>query len=183
MSWQAHKPLHYQGTEYRQKDVEFEKFLHLPDFVEAPLEIAVSGDVPRERVLEAGWRVRGSIGLTLSFESFVEYVRASRGEFSVCKNVFVATNSGFFSERSAAYLACGRPVVVQDTGFSAHLPCGRGLFAVRNVQEAATAIREIQGNYERHSRWAREVAREHLEATRVLAGFLKDIGIAGSDGG
>ena len=166
-----------------QKDIEFEKFLDLPSFVETPLEIAVSGDVPQERVRRAGWRVRGSIGLTLSFESFVDYLRASHGEFSVCKHVFVATNSGFFSERSAAYLACGRPVVMQDTGFSAHLPCGRGLFAVRNVQEAATAIREIQGDYDRHSRWAREIASEHLEATRVLADFLEDTGITGSAGG
>jgi hypothetical protein len=88
----------------------------------------------------------------------------------------VATNSGWFSDRSAAYLASGRPVVMQDTGFSAHLPIGRGLFAVKNLDEAVAAIESITANYDAHSRWARELAREYLEAVKVLASFLDDLG-------
>ncbi len=178
MSWQAHHPIEFEGRTYGQKDLEFAKFEMLPRRTRAPLEIAVAGkEVPTERLLAHGWRVRDAHAVSRSYEDFLRYIRASFGEFSVCKNVFVAMNSGCFSERSAAYLASGRPVVMQDTGFSAHLPCGRGLFAVRSVEEAAAALDEISRDYERHSRWAREVAAECLDAPRVLAGFLRELGI------
>jgi hypothetical protein len=114
----------------------------------------------------------------MSVDSFKSYLRASRGEFSVCKNVFVATRSGWFSDRSAAYLASGRPVVVQETGFGAHLPCGEGLFAVETVDEAAAALDEVAGNYARHSRAAREIAQDHLAAAKVLGRFLGELGVS-----
>jgi len=91
--------------------------------------------------------------------------------------VFVATNSGWFSDRSAVYLASGRPVVMQETGFSAHLPCGQGLFAVRTVDEAAAAIDAISGHYECHSRWAHELAFEYLDAPKVLGRFLRELNL------
>ena len=80
------------------------------------------------------------------------------GEFAVAKNVFVATNSGWFSDRSAAYVASGRPVVLQETGFSDHLPCGRGLFAVRDVDEAAAALEAISADPQGHGAAALEIA-------------------------
>jgi hypothetical protein len=95
----------------------------------------------------------------------------------VCKSSFVQTNSGWFGDRAAAYLASGRPVVMQDTGFSAHVPCGRGLFAVRTVEEAAAALEEINRNPEGHSRWARELAAAHLDTSVVLRGFLGALGV------
>ena len=115
--------------------------------------------------------------VTASFDSFWEYIRRSRGEFSVCKHVFVATNSGWFSDRSGAYLASGRPVIIQDTGFSAHLPCGEGLIAVRTMEEAAEALDEVTKDYARHANRAREIAWDQLEATKVLGKFLDEIGI------
>jgi hypothetical protein len=178
MNWQSHRPIEYHGTVYGQKDIEFEKFMSLPRLINVPLEVAVAGrEAPLSRLLEAGWRVRQAHEVTLSYESFLQYVSGSRGEFSVCKNVFVATNSGWFSDRSAAYLAAGRPVVLQETGFSAHLPCGSGLFAVRSVDEAGAAIEAIDGDYQRHSRWARELAREYLDAEKVLGRFLRELGL------
>ena len=104
-----------------------------------------------------------------------QYIRGSRGEFSVCKDAYVRLNTGWFSDRSAAYLASGRPVVLQDTGFSKHLPCGRGLFAVSDVNEAATAIQEIQSDYARHSSWAREIAVEYLDASKLLKRLLEEL--------
>jgi hypothetical protein len=95
----------------------------------------------------------------------------------VAKNVFVATNCGWFGDRPGYYIASGRPVVVQDTGFSDHLPCGKGLFAVRTVEEAAAAIDEISADYERHAGWAREIAVEYLDAQKVLGRFLDELGI------
>ncbi|MBI2821048.1 MAG: hypothetical protein HYX74_02375 [Acidobacteria bacterium] len=181
MSWQAHETVEFNGKSYGQKDVEFARFINLPGLTPVPLELAVGGagaeEVPTEALVRAGWRLRNSAEVTISYDAFKEYIAGSRGEFGVCKNVFVATNCGCFSERSAAYLASGRPVVMQDTGFSAHLPCGRGLFAVRTVEEAAAAIDQIQADYERHSRWARQIAIEHFDARRVLGNFLAELGL------
>ena len=159
MNWQAHEPLEFEGRTYGQKDVEFARFMDLPTLVRATLEVAVSGrNVPVSKLRESGWQLRDAHQVTMSVDSFTEYVRNSMGEFSVCKNVFTATNSGWFSERSAAYLASGRPVVVQDTGLGGQLPSGAGLFTFRTVAEAAAAIDEVRADYERHSKSAREVA-------------------------
>jgi hypothetical protein len=177
MNWQAHAPLRFGGRTYGQKDVEFQKFLDLPRKTAAPLEVAVAGKAPHAALAAAGWRVRRAHEVTASFDAYRDYIRDSAGEFSVCKNVYVETWSGWFSDRSAAYLAGGRPVVLQDTGFSAHLPCGRGLFAVRTADEAAAALDVIVGDYARQSRWAREVADEHLDAAKVLSRFLRDVGV------
>jgi hypothetical protein len=178
MNWRAHEPIRWAGKVYGQKDVEFAKFLDLPKRLPVLVEVAVSGkDVPRDALTEHGWRLRDAHAVTKTFDGYRRYMQASRGEFGVAKNVFVATNSGWFSDRSAAYLATGRPVVLQDTGFSQHLPCGEGLFAVKNVEEAASAIEEATGNYMRHSKRAREIAAEHLEAQHVVAGFLGELGL------
>ncbi len=178
MNWQAHEPLEFEGRTYGQKDVEFARFMDLPTLVRATLEVAVSGrNVPVSKLRESGWQLRDAHQVTMSVDSFTEYVRNSMGEFSVCKNVFTATNSGWFSERSAAYLASGRPVVVQDTGLGGQLPSGAGLFTFRTVAEAAAAIDEVRADYERHSKSAREVACEFLDAPRVLGKFLRELGI------
>ena len=178
MSWQAHRPLLFDGVTYGQKDVEFAKFFDLPRRVDVPLELAVAGrNMPVKTLESHGWRLRDSHEVTITFDAWADYICQSRGEFSVCKNVFVATNSGFFSDRSAVYLASGRPVVMQDTGFSAHLPCGDGLFAVRSVEEAAAAIDEINGDYARHSKTAREIASEYLDAPRVIRKLLHEVGL------
>jgi hypothetical protein len=178
MNWQSHDPIEFQGVVYGQKSQEFDKFMELPRRTSVPLEAAIAGkQAPLGRLKEHGWRVRDAHEVTMSLDSYVDYLRASRGEFSVCKNVFVAMNTGWFSDRSAAYLASGRPVVLQETGFSEHLPCGRGLFAVRTPDEAAAALDEIHGNYERHSSWARELARDYLDARVVLGRLRRELGI------
>ncbi len=178
MNWQSSKPLRFEGRVYGYKDMEFEKFESLPRRVSVPLELAAA-KAPSSRLRQQGWRVTLGRQQTVSLASFFDYVRASRGEFSVCKNGFVATNSGWFSDRSAVYLASGRPVVQQETGFSAHLPCGEGLFAVRDVDDAAAAIEAIQTDPERHARAAREIACEHLDAKKVLGKVLEEIGADG----
>jgi hypothetical protein len=179
MNWQSYAPLTYRGVTYGHKDVEFARFMDLPSLTAAPLEVAVSGkETPSDRLRAAGWRVRDAHEVTLSFDSFRSYLLSSRGEFAVCKSGYVRHNTGWFSDRGAAYLASGRPVVMQETGFSAHLPCGEGLFAVRTAEEAAGAIAEIERDYPRHSRRAREVAVEYLDARRVLPAFLGELGVS-----
>ena len=102
-----------------------------------------------------------------------DFIRSSLGEFSVAKHTYVASNSGWFSDRTECYLASGRPAVVQDTGFSAHLPTGLGLFAYRTVEEAAAGLEEVVSNYERHSRAAREIAVEHFSPEAVLLPLIE----------
>ena len=178
MNWQSYEPVSYGGQTYGHKDVEFANFMTLPHATDAGLEIAVAGSaVPKGELISAGWRIRDAHQVTLSFDSFAEYIRSSKGEFSVCKSGYVRLNTGWFSDRGAAYLASGRPVVQQDTGFGAHLPCGQGLFAARDVDEAAAAIDAISGDYERHSGWARELASEYLDTRKVIGGMMQDIGI------
>jgi hypothetical protein len=178
MNWQAHAPLTYNGVVYGQKDVEFAKFIDLPGRTSATMEVAVAGSrVPTEALRSAGWRIRRAHDVTITFDEYRRYIASSSAEFSVCKSAYVSTNSGWFSDRSAAYLASGRPVTMQETGFSAHLPCGEGLFAPVTVDDAAAAVESIRSNYAMHSRRAKEIAREYLDARRVLPVFLGEIGI------
>ncbi len=179
MTWQSFRPRVYQGQSYGHKDLEFDKFESLPRRTSVPLELAVSGpNVPWDRLASAGWRVRNANEVTTSLESYADYIRRSKGEFSVAKHCFVATNCGWFGDRAAMYLASGRPVVLQDTGWAEHLPSGEGLFAVRTVEEAASAIDEIERDYDRHARRARELAHEFFEAGKVLGRFLDELGVA-----
>ena len=102
----------------------------------------------------------------------------SAGEFSCVKGGYAGTRSGWFSDRSACYLAAGRPVVLQSTGFKDHLPTGDGLFAVRTPEEAAEAIRRVRLDYNRHAAAARELAREFFDSDKVVGRLLSDAGIA-----
>jgi hypothetical protein len=180
MNWQSHSTIEFRGQTFGQKDVEFAKFVDLPRRVrsDARLEIAVAGDVPRQTLDDHGWAVRSAHDVTRTYDSFLDYVDDSAGEFTVCKNVFVALRTGWFSDRSAVYLARGRPVVMQDTGFSEHLPTGEGLFAVESVDAAADAVDQIVTDYERHGAAARDIAREYLAADRVLGRLLQEVGVA-----
>ena len=177
MNWQSHAPLDFDGKTYGQKDIEFARFMALPRHVTASLEVAAAGQVPKQQLRQHGWELRDAHQVTRSYDSYRSYIAGSLGEFSVCKNVFVATHSGWFSDRSAAYLASGRPVVLQDTGFSAHLPCGEGLFAVTNIEQAATALETIAGDYPRQGRRARELAEAYLDARLLMGKVLGDVGL------
>jgi hypothetical protein len=169
MNWQSHDPIVYNGKEYGQKDIEFEKFIELPTQLNCAVEVAVTGKmIPIETLRKNKWILNDAQKVTLSFESFVNYINYCRGEFSVCKNVFVANNTGWFSDKSAAYLASGRPVVLQDTGFSRHLPVGEGLFAVNNIDEAKDAIERIEKDYDRHSKKARQIALDYLDTRKTM---------------
>ena len=176
MNWQSHKPILYNGKEYGQKDIEFKKFIQLPTLVDANIEVAVSGkNIPSGLLQNHKWNVVDGTIATKTYDSFCSYVEKARAEFSVCKNVFVALNTGWFSDKSAAFLASGRPVVLQDTGFSDHLPCGVGLFAVKNIDEARSAIIEIENNWHKHSKAAREIAMECLDTRIILEKFMNEL--------
>jgi hypothetical protein len=139
------------------------------------LKLAVEGkEVPLGRLREAGWQVVAGPAVTLTPGQFQDFIAASRGEVSPAKHVYVATRSGWFSGRSAYYLASGRPAVVQDTGFGVALPVGQGLVPFRTAEEAAAALREVEGDYDRHSRAARALAAEYFDSGKVLGRMLEE---------
>jgi hypothetical protein len=178
MNWRSLPSAALDGVSYGMKDVEFAKFEALPAMVDVPLELAVEGrGVPAARLQAHGWRLTAALEATRSLESFRDYVTASLGEFSVVKEVYAGLNVGWFSDRSAAYLAHGRPVVVQANGISGHLPVGEGLFEVADVAEAADAIARIAREPERHAAAARRLAERHLDTSVVLSRFLAELGI------
>lgn len=186
-NWRQGGAVTYQGeTYYWSKDREFRKFLELPSRVGSQFELALSScpDADRALLTSKGWRVRDPIAFSADLDKYRRYICESRGEFTVAKDQNVRLRSGWFSERSATYLAAGRPVITQDTGFGSLLPTGEGLFAFSTVEEAADAIKEINADYERHSRAARAIAADHfrhdVNLTRLLTDCGLELGHAGS---
>ncbi|MFN8643256.1 MAG: ABC transporter ATP-binding protein [Candidatus Binatia bacterium] len=163
------------GVERAGKDAEMLRFLDLPARSGVPLELAVGGRPPRDELAARGWRVVDAWPRSATMDVYQDYLRGSRGEWSVAKQVYVALRSGWFSTRSAAYLASGRPVVVQDTGWSAHYPHGEGLFAFATLDEAAAALAAVEADHARHAAAARAVAEQELAAERVLSRLLRDV--------
>jgi hypothetical protein len=178
MNWRSLDQVVYDGEVYGMKDRQFHLFEDLPGLVDVPMEVAVHGrDVPAGRLAAKGWRLVSALDVTSSHRSYLAYVTGSVAEFSVVKDVYRRFNVGWFSDRSAAYLAHGRPVVVQGNGVAAHLPTGEGLFEVNDVQEAAEAIERIARERARHAAAARRIAEEHLDTTVVLGRFLEELGV------
>lgn len=180
-AWRDYGYLEWEGAVVGPKAEEFERFIDLPARTGVPLELvlAIDPDDPdRPRLLERGWRLLDPevVGTPAAFR---DYVLRSAGEFSCAKGGYVATRSGWFSDRTACYLAAGRPAVVQSTGFEDVLPTGAGLFAVADAEEAAAAIAAVQADPGRHAAAATAVAREHLEAATVMAHMLRTAGVAG----
>jgi hypothetical protein len=178
MSWKTDvTPPVVGGRVYGGKDVEFAKIRTLPRRCGAPLEIALSGAAPVDALRAAGWRIVDARDVSGTLDAYQAYLAASRGELSVAKEAYVATRSGWFSTRSASYLASGRPVVVQDTGLAAHHPVGEAILPFRDLDEAAAALAEVERDYPRRVRRAREIAAADFDATRVLERLLADAGL------
>jgi hypothetical protein len=165
----------FEGREYGQKDREFVPFFSLPSDTAEPMEMALAGAPAhvRERLLAGGWRLTDPLEVTRTPWSYQHYLRKSRAEFSVAKHGYVSTRCGWFSDRSAGYLASGRPVVLQDTGFSDFLPTGEGLMAYRTSAEAVRMMQQLKGDYPAHCRAARDLAEECFDARRVLTELLE----------
>jgi len=175
MNWNAYGDHEHEGRVYGQKDREFAPFVNLPHETGQRMELAVAGLPPAEasRLRRGGWRLADPRKLTQSPWTYQQYLRSSRAEFSVAKHAYVSTRCGWFSERSACYLASGRPVVVQDTGFSEFLPCGNGLIAYRTPAEAVAAVKGLDQGYEQHCRAARGLAEEYFNSRLVLTKLLE----------
>jgi hypothetical protein len=180
MTWNNFgKPVVYDNQVFGTKEMEFNKIETLPQRLpRSAFMLAVGGsDYPAGHWQKLGWEVQDSHAASVTAEHYRAFIQNSRGEFSVVKNLYSATRSGWFSCRSVCYLAAGRPVVIQDTGFSEFIPTGAGLFAFADVQTAEQAIELVEGNLALHQQAAREVAFEYFDSGKVLGKLLAQAGL------
>lgn len=183
---QEYRDIVFDGERYTwSKHHEFLKVLDLPSRVNQPLELALSSYTTDDRRhLEAhGWTVRDGLALSRDALPYRDYIARSRGEFSAAKDQNVRLRSGWFSERSATYLAAGRPVILQDTGFTNVLPLGAGLFGFSDLEGAAAAIDSVNSDYDRHRNAATEIARTIFNYDVSLVALLDHVGLAGGVAG
>jgi hypothetical protein len=176
MNWVSYKSCEYQDRTWGQKDTEFLKFVDLPRRTAQPFEIAMGMGPgmkrPTEMLQQKGWQIIEPAEHLPNPWTYREYLRASKGEWSVAKEGYVASRSGWFSCRSACYLALGRPCVLQDTGWSHIYPTGHGLFAFSTLDETLAGIDAINADYAAHSRAARDLAEQMFDARKVLAELI-----------
>jgi hypothetical protein len=180
-SWeQTGKDIVWDGETYMwSKHLEFLKFIDLPHQWGPRFELALAcEDAAAVRLLSSsGWRIVDALALSKDILPYRDYIFGSRGEFTVAKDQNIRLRSGWFSDRSACYLAAAKPVITQDTGFGQILPTGRGLFAFRNMEEILAALDRIESDYEGNCRAAREIALEYFAAENVASRMLQQAGL------
>jgi hypothetical protein len=173
MLWDSYRSAEHDGVRYGMKGESFDPYVDLPCRRHEPFVVALgSRGEPRERLASHGWTVLDPREPTKDPWTYQDFIRVSKAEFSVAKHGYVVSRSGWFSERSAAYLASGRPVIVQDTGFSRWLQASGGVLAFNNPDEAASQLDVLGLSYAWQCRQARDVAVEYFDSDRVLTRLL-----------
>jgi hypothetical protein len=168
MTWQIESFTDVGGN----KDQEFVKYIDLPARTPQRFELAING--PQKLLREHGWDTVDAMHVSRTPADYRTFIHRSKAEFGVAKHTYVATRSGWFSDRTECYLASGRPALVQDTGWTATLPAGEGLLAFSGADEAVAGIDAIKADYPRHARAAADVARQHFDSRIVLARLLEE---------
>jgi hypothetical protein len=174
------KDITWRGEKYLwSKSREFLRFVAAPKKAGETFELAtnIKDAKARAKFLRNGWRFHSPLQVSVDYWLYRDYVRRSKGEFTVAKDQYVRLNTGWFSDRSACYLAAGRPVIIQQSGFTQHYGNDGGLFAFSSIKEIVDAVKAINADYARHSRAARYIARDVFEAEKVLASLLGRAGV------
>ena len=181
MNWTSYKSCEYEGETWGQKDVEFMKFVDLPRCVGQPFEIACGKGPGHQRPTEFlqahGWTIVEPDTKLPDLWTYRDYLRHSKAEWSIAKEGYVKSRSGWFSCRSACYLALGRPCVLQDTGWSRYYPTGDGLMAFDTLEEAVAGVMEINADYAHHTAEARRIVEQFFAAPVVLHQLLTQAGL------
>jgi hypothetical protein len=174
--WRGYGSFEHGGVFYGQKAHSLRRFIDLPSRTSETFALALSIHADERKDLESlemnGWRLLDPSEVSADPDSFRHFVQGSRGEFGITKSGYVNSRCGWFSDRSVCYLASGRPVIAQETGFGSHLPTGEGLFAFDTNEEILAAIDAIRSDYDRHARKARELAESLFDSDRVLNRLL-----------
>lgn len=182
MNWTAGRPLEYQGERWGQKSQEWHKIEHIAAVVpELKLAVAVSQTTgepfPAAEAERLGWNILDPRVCASDWKTYQNFIQQSRGELSVAKQTYVKARTGWFSGRSACYLASGRPVITQDTGWSRHFPHGLGLLAFDDRESAIAALQCVEADPHGHATAAREIAETYFASDRVLSELLADAGV------
>lgn len=171
----------HDGRTFGLKAHEFRRFLTLPELAPTRFEIALAIDegdaADRAALASHGWRLVDPRQVAGDPDAYREYLRRSGAEFSVAQGIYVEARSGWISDRTARYLAAGRPALVQDTGAGDHLPTGEGLLLFREPGEAIEGAAAIARDYERHRAAALDLARAHFDSDRVVGALLEAAGL------
>jgi len=176
MQWESYPAVEHCGVRYGLKSDSFNPYWDLPDRTGRIFELAVGGEgVPRERLRRKGWAPRNPLEVTRHPWDYQRYIQQSKAEFSVAKQAYVTTQSGWFSDRSVAYLASGRPVLLEETGFSQWLSSEGGVIPFSSPQDALAGLDGIQGRYEYHCQAARQVAEAYFDSRKVLPRLIDDV--------
>ena len=177
MHWRAGGEVQLNGVSYGHKDRELMHFADLPARTNAAVVAAIGGgDPPRDRLRARGWELVDALEASRTTDAYAAFIARSSAELGIAKHAYVASRCGWFSDRSACYLAAGRPVLHQATGWEEWLPSGEGVLPFTDVDDAADAVAALAREYDRHATAARRFAAEHLEAARVLDGMLAEAG-------
>ena len=174
------KDITWRGRKYLwSKSREFLRFAAAPKRAGEAFELAttIQDLCAREKFERNGWRLVSPLQMSIDYWHYRDYIQQSKGEFTAAKDQYVRLNTGWFSDRSACYLAAGRPVITQETGFTKNYGGDAGLLAFRSLGEIADAVKKINADYPKHSGAARQIAREIFEAEKVLKSLLDRAGI------
>ena len=179
-NWRGYGSIRHQNVLFGQKAHSFRRFMELPGRTRARIRPALAIHPGEVKDLEAlavnGWDVVDPMQVAATPHAYRDFIRRSKGEVGIAKSGYVESRCGWFSDRSACYLASGRPVVAQDTGFGRLLPIGEGLLAFTSTDELVDALESVDADYDRHCRCAREIAETHFRAELVLARLLERLG-------
>jgi hypothetical protein len=179
LHWAAGGELEFEGHTFGHKDREFVRFLELPRRTARRLVAAVGGGgAPKDELGAAGWELVGPLQATRTIDVYQRFIADSRADLGIAKHAYVETRSGWFSDRSTCYLAAGRPVLHQDTGFTDWLPEDEGVLAFSDLDSLVDALDRLDADYDRHAHAARRIVEEHFEARVVLHDMLEQAGIA-----
>jgi hypothetical protein len=178
-NWRGYGSVEHEGIHYGQRVHSMRQFMELPRRTDAQFRLALAIHPDERKDLEAldenGWELVDPADAAGTPERYARFIRRSTAELGIAKSGYVLSRSGWFSDRSACYLASGRPVLAQETGFSRFLPAGEGLLSFETLDDAVAGVEAIRGSYERHARAARELAEELLDSDRVLQALLDAI--------
>jgi hypothetical protein len=174
MKWESYPGKNYNGHYYGMKAESFDMVLDIPKKTTSVMEMAVSdSNVPKQKLMDNGWHLSYPKKISGDHWKYQEYIQQSKAEFSIAKHGYVEARTGWFSERSCGYLSSGRPVILQDTGFSQWLRTGFGVFSFTNADEALAAIDDVNSNYTLHCQYAREIAESFFSHTKVLTDLIE----------
>jgi hypothetical protein len=181
MNWSVRKRLIYDDIEWGQKDIEFDKFKSIPNLLtKIKFEVIVNkgldnhGTFNKDELESLSWKLLDPDTVS-NAEEYRAFIFQSKAEFSVAKETYVKAKTGWFSCRSACYLAAGKPVITQETGWSKYVPSGEGLFAFDSIASAREALEQVDKNYKYHSARALEIAQEYFDSNKVLNQMLEQI--------